>query len=408
MPLSRRTFLTRGSAVALGVSLPGLFRRAALAAPKSDAPGGAQTVLVVVQMTGGNDGLNTVIPFRDALYTAARPTLKPQESKLLKIDEQLAFHPAMTGLAGLFEKSQVAIVQGVGYPQPNRSHFSSMDIWHKATAAREQQYGWLGRSHAQLGAGNRAMAIGGGDPPLALFGPTGFAPAVKSLQEYQLRVTLKGDDPAKRALIEKFAESPAPAKNDLLNLVRSSARETYRSSQRLRQAAEKYDTPVAYPETGLGQRLKLVAQLIASGVPERVYYTSLEGFDTHAVQAPWHAQLLQEFSDAVAAFQKDLAHQGQQDRVLLMSFSEFGRRVKENASEGTDHGAASQMFLAGGRVKAGVVGAHPSLADLDDGDLKHHTDFRSVYGTVLKDWLGVSPEEILGGRYPALELLKAT
>ena len=406
MSISRRSFLSASSTAALGAAMPDFLRRAAIAAPLADKPGARPTVLVVVQLTGGNDGLNTIIPFRNPLYAAARPTLKQPAARVLKINEELAFHPSMGGCARLLEKSQFSVLQGIGYPRPNRSHFASMDIWHKATAASDQQYGWLGRSHAQLGAGNQEMAIGGGDPPLALFGPTGFAPKVQSLAEYQLRVSLKGDDPQRRALIESFAQPAADTQNELLAMVRASARETYLSSERLRKAAREYNPPVTYPSTGLGQRLKLIAQLITAGVPERVDYTSLDGFDTHAAQQPLHVELLQEFSDAVAAFQSDIVHQGHQERVLVVSFSEFGRRVKENASEGTDHGAASQMFLVGERVRSGPIGKHPDLADLDDGDLKHHTDFLSVYATLLEDWLGVPAEPILGGKFSRLDLLK--
>jgi uncharacterized protein (DUF1501 family) len=419
MTFTRRSFLATSSTVALGLALPEVFRRTALAAPKSDQPGGKQTVLVVVQLSGGNDGLNTVIPFRDPLYLAARPKLRQPADTVKKITAELAFHPTMAGCAELFEKSQLAVVQGVGYPGPNRSHFESMDVWHKALAPadhgiKEQKYGWLGRSVGQLGPGGMAVTIGAGDPPLALFGPTGHAPAVKSLAEYQLRVAVKGDDPARRTLIEGFAGGEpsggvSPGKdrpqNELLALVRESARQTYRSARQLREAAGKYDTPVAYPDNGLGQRLKLIAQLIHAGVPERVYYTKLDGFDTHAAQQPQHASLLAELSDGLAAFQKDLSHHGHGHRVVTMTFSEFGRRVKENASDGTDHGAASQMFLVGEKVKAGVIGAHPSLADLDDGDLKHHTDFRSVYGVLLEQWLGVPAETVLGAKYPAVDVL---
>lgn len=408
MPVTRRSFLA-SSSVAVGLGLPAVFRRAALAAPGADQPGGKQTVLVVVQLTGGNDGLNTVIPFRDPVYQASRPSLRQAADKVKRLNDEVALHPSLGGLASLWEGSKVGVVQGVGYPNPNRSHFESMDVWHKATDSREQRYGWLGRMQAQLGPAGMAMHIGAGDPPLALFGPTGNAPSVKSLDEYQLRVAPKGDDPSRRKLIESFANSSesAPPKNELLALVKESARETYRSSQRLREKAGKYDTPVVYPSTGLGARLKLVARLITAGVPERLYYTTHDGFDTHAIQEQFHPALLQDLGDSIAAFQKDVAHHGDEKRVVLMTFSEFGRRVKENASQGTDHGAASQMFLVGDAVKAGVVGKHPSLTDLDDGDLKHHTDFRSVYGTLLEKWLGIPHEPVLGAKYPLLDVVRS-
>lgn len=407
MTLSRRRFLAASSVVAWGATAPGLWRQVALAAPAADRPGAADTVLVVIELTGGNDGLNTAIPIRDPAYAAARPTLKQTIGKVKKVNDDLALHPVMSRLAGLFEKSQLAIIQGVGYPNPNRSHFVSMDFWHTATLKEGEPYGWLGRTADRIGATSGSLHIGGGNLPLALNGPAARAASLRSLAEYQLRVSPTGDDPSKRRIVEGFASSPENSGNGLLDLVKQSARETYKSAERLRAVGEKYDTPVKYPASGLAGRLKLIAQLIDAGVPERVYYTSLPGFDTHSDQAKQHADLLQELSDAIAAFQEDITHHGHQRRVLTTTFSEFGRRVKENGSLGTDHGAASQMFLVGDAVKAGVIGAHPSLTDLDDGDLKHHTDFRSVYATLLEHWLKLPPREILGADYPLLPLLKS-
>ena len=403
MALTRRTFLAGTSTVALGLGLPGVFRRMAQAAPNSDQPGGAQTVLVVVELTGGNDGLNTVIPFKDPAYHSARPKLAQPREQVKTINDDLAFHPSMGGFAELLEGNHLSIVQGVGYPHPNRSHFESMDIWHKATPAKEQLYGWLGRTSPHFGQGG-AMHVGGGEPPLALFGATGHAPSLRSLDEYQLKV---GQDQRKRELIENFAAGPQ-ADDELLGFVRQSAKTTYDSSARLRKVAEGYQTPVTYPETGLANRLKLVARLIDAGVPERVYYTSIDGFDTHAAQQEQHARLLDEVSGAIAAFWKDVVHHGHQSRVVLMTFSEFGRRVRENGSDGTDHGVASQMFLVGEHLQPGLIGEHPSLTDLDDGDLKFHTDFRSVYATVLRQWLGVDPMQVLDREYPELALFTQT
>jgi uncharacterized protein (DUF1501 family) len=401
MAITRRTFLAGTSTVALGLGLPGVFRRMAQAAPNSDLPGGGQTVLVVVELTGGNDGLNTVIPFKDPAYSAARPKLAQPREQLKTINEDLAFHSSMSGFAELLEGGHLSIVQGVGYPNPNRSHFESMDIWHKATPAKEQLYGWLGRTAPQFGRGGAgAMHVGESEPPLALFGTTGHAPSLRSLDEYQLKV---GQDQRKRELIENFATAPQ-SDDELLGFVRQSAKTTYDSSARLRQVAEGYTTPVTYPDTGLANRLKLMARLIDAGVPERVYYTSIDGFDTHAAQQEQHTRLLDEVSGAITAFWKDIVHHGHQSRVVVMTFSEFGRRVRENGSDGTDHGVASQMFLVGEHVQPGLIGEHPSLTDLDDGDLKFHTDFRSVYSTVLRRWLGADPAKVLDGEYPELAL----
>jgi uncharacterized protein (DUF1501 family) len=404
MHLSRREFM----GVAIGAAAPGIFRSTALAAPGSDQPGGKQTILVVVQLSGGNDGLNTVIPFRDPAYLAARPVLKPDAGMVKKINEDLAFHPSGTGFAKMLEHGQLAVLQGVGYPQPNRSHFESMDIWHKATAAVGQPYGWLGRTVPRLGTAGTALQIGGDPAPLCLKGPTGPAPALKSLADYQLKVKEGGDDPDKRQVIERLADSTQGTEaGSLRDLLRKSAQQSYRSAASLRRVSQKYETPIIYPTQQLGQQLKLVAQLIDAEVSERIYFTALGGFDTHADQPLVHPNLLTELSESLAAFHADLAHHGHDKRVVVLTFSEFGRRVKENGSKGTDHGAAGPVFLSGGAIKGGVHGDHPSLTDLDDGDLKFHTDFRRIYATLLDDWLGVSSQELLGEQFPKLDLWSA-
>ncbi|HLJ11206.1 MAG TPA: DUF1501 domain-containing protein [Planctomycetaceae bacterium] len=405
MPISRRRFLAASSFLACGAAVPGFWRSVALAAPDADQPGAADSILLVIELTGGNDGLNTVIPFRDEVYAAARPTLKQDAGRVLKINEGLAFHPGLGGFARLLERSQLAIVQGVGYPNPNRSHFSSMDIWHSASFSADEPFGWLGRGVEKMGAGVNGLSIGAGDSPRALTGPSARALRLQSLADYDLKVSRGGDEGARRRVVEEFAAGDSK-KGDLADLVKQAARETYRSAARLRQVATKYETPVKYPATGLAERLKLVAQLIAAGVPERIYYTTLPGFDTHSNQARQHDELLGELAGAVASFHEDIAHHGQQKRVLTVTFSEFGRRVKENASLGTDHGAASQMFVAGEAVRAGALGEHPSLTDLDDGDLKFHTDFRSVYAAILDQWLKIPSQEVLGNKFAPIELFK--
>ena len=403
MNLTRRDFMA-ASALAGGWMMPAFLRRAALAAPAADQPGAKDTVLVVIQLTGGNDGLNTVIPYKHPVYAASRPTLKQSAADVRKIDDELALHPVLGGFSKLLEQRKLAIVQGVGYPDPNRSHFTSLDIWHKAARNPEQEpLGWIGRTTPRLGPNRGAIFVGAGETPLALFGATGYAPSLESLSEYRLRVSAGGDDPDKRAAVEGFARE-SQGDSDLLRLVRSSARETYASAARVQQAATQYDTPVSYPDTPLARHLKLIAQFISAGIPERIYYTALDGFDTHAGQAPAHTNLLQTLGDAVAAFHEDLAHQGQQQRVATLTFSEFGRRVAENGSQGTDHGTAAPMFVIGERVQTGPIGAHPSLDDLESGDLKFHTDFRSVYATVLQEWLGVAAGDVVPGEFPRLKL----
>ncbi len=383
---NRREFMQASSGLAMGAALPLAFRRAAMAAEQSKR----ETVLVVIELTGGNDGLNTVVPFRDPLYKSARPNLKLSTGSVLKIDEQLGFHPSLSGFSELLEDSQLAIVQGVGYPNPNRSHFESMDIWHKATREKSERFGWLGRTTSLAETKLSAMSVGTGESPLALFSPAGPATSVRSLESYRLQT---GED--RRKMMEKFANRKPTTSNGLLSLVQNSTASAYQTARRLENIAENAKK-TDYPQTNLGQRLQLVGQLISAELPERIYYVSHGGFDTHANQLDIHGRLLRELGDAVRAFQTDLQEQGQADRVLTMTFSEFGRRVKENGSGGTDHGVASQMFFVGPKVKTGVIGDHPRLDDLTDGDLKHHTDFRSVYATVLDRWLGVDAEAVLG------------
>ena len=406
MMYDRRAFLKTSSLWAVGSTAPLFWQRVARAAPGANEAGGKQTVLVVVQLSGGNDGLNTIVPFRDAEYAKARPKLKLAADRVLKINDEVAFHPGLKGCAKLLEESRLAIIQGVGYPEPNRSHFASMDIWHKATKAEAEPFGWLGRAVDKLGSTTGAFQIGGGDLPLALGGASARAATLKSLGDFQSRLEALGDNPQKKKFIADLAVQKSGSGNPLLATVQQSARETLRSVERLRKVGEDYRTPVVYPGTGLANRLKLIAQLIDADLPERVYYTSLEGFDTHADQLGQHAQLLQELGDGLAAFQADVRHHGHGERVLCVTFSEFGRRVRENGSQGTDHGAASQMLVVGDKIKAGVVGEHPSLVDLTEGDLKFHTDFRRVYATLLDLWLGVPSAEILGPGFAPLELLK--
>lgn len=409
MYTTRRDFLkTAGQSTAV-LSLSGAAPTFLLSASAAQAaPTKGETVLVVVQLSGGNDGLNTVVPFADDAYHANRFTLRLSKDAVLKLDDYHALHPAMKGLRELYEQRRVAIVQGVGYPNPNRSHFESMDIWH--TARREPQrrpIGWLGRyldatATTRAGGDVPALHLGSERQPLALAALNVQTPSVRSLDRFQLQ---DGGNPLVRAAIERGTSATRPDAGDLLRFVQSSAQAALASSQRIAAAMGRYKTSVKYPTTGLATSLKSVAQLIDAGLSTRIYYVSLDGFDTHSEQEKAHAGLLAELSDAIAAFVADLKEHHHDQRVLVMTFSEFGRRVRENASRGTDHGAAAPMFLIGGRARPGLIGKHPSLGDLDDGDLKHHTDFRRVYAAVLQHWLGWKTDGILDGQYEPLPVL---
>ncbi|MEK6234955.1 MAG: DUF1501 domain-containing protein, partial [Planctomycetales bacterium] len=401
MQTNRRRFLQGALGASSLISLSPLAPDFLLNARAAAADGRSEKVLVVLQLSGGNDGLNTVIPHADDAYRKNRYTLAVGGSQVLGINDYLGFHPSMKGMAELFENNQLAVVQGVGYPNPDRSHFESMDVWNSAKRKQDARpVGWLGRyldSHAANdGRDLPAMHLGEEKQPLALTAHKIRVPSIHSTESFRLDV---GDNEPLRTAAEQGAAVARPAGNDLLDFMRQSTAAALSSSRRVQEALTNYSSPVEYPGFRLASRLRTVAQLIDAGLGTKIYYLELGGFDTHSDQADAHAALLSQVSGSLAAFLKDVAHHGHGDRVLVMTFSEFGRRVKQNASNGTDHGAAAPMFLAGGKVKGGIIGEHPSLTDLTDGDLKFHTDFRRVYASVLEQWLGCPSEPILGEKY---------
>jgi uncharacterized protein (DUF1501 family) len=390
------------------------------------------TILVVLQMAGGNDGLNTVIPYADDAYHVARPRLRLAADQVLKIDNHIGLNPKLAGLKSLYDEGQVAIVQGVGYPNPNRSHFRSTEIWQTASDAdRTLSDGWLGRYFDNCCSGadpTVGVAIGGETPQaFAAKNPTGVTFSRPEQFRFQPSERGAGQMSAEEMFFRQLNESsstdesvtaasnaggsisaiPGKTKNDLstLDFLQRTALDAQLSSDKILAIARKYKSNVPYPQGQLAASLNIIARMIAGGLPTRVYYASQGGFDTHAGQINTHERLMGEFNDAVAAFVADLKQQGNFDRVLLITFSEFGRRVQENANNGTDHGAAAPMFVLSGAVKAGLFGKHPSLTDLDHGDLKFNTDFRSVYGTVLDRWLKAPSEIVLGRKFPGLSIV---
>ena len=395
---SRREFLKSSTLIAAGTLVPTFLARTAWAAKGATK----DTILVVVQLTGGNDGLNTVIPFKDDTYYKLRPTIAIPKDQVKKVNDSVGLHPSLDGLAGLLEDKALCVVQGVGYPNPSQSHFRSMDIWQAASTAESLTEGWIGRALKGLQA--PAFHVSGeNDPaPLALTGAPARVPSIRSIEEFQLKMNAASgaERQGQKSLIEAAAKGSMPEpKPGLLDFVRKTALNTYASSQRLQEIGRNYEPKAPYPGTPLANRLRLCAQLIDAELGARIFYVSLENFDTHANQggiAGTQAQLLGQLSGAVTAFYKDLAARGHKDRVLVMTFSEFGRRAAENGSKGTDHGSGAPMFLVGGKVKAGLVGEHPSLTKLEDGNLKHAIDFRTVYAAVLEQWLGVPRQNVVG------------
>jgi uncharacterized protein (DUF1501 family) len=425
---TRRDFLKNtlgaSSLLAVGPAVPAFLASAARAAGAAEKP--KDTVLVVVELTGGNDGLNTVAPYADDLYHKARPTLGLTKKEALKLDDYCGLHPRMPELKRLYDEKRLAVVQGVGYPNPDRSHFESMDIWQQADPKRGQANGWLARTIPGMtvkDAGVPGMYLGTDRLPVAMQGADGGVISLADRASFRLQ--LSGNGANRKKLVEDLnAGAPGPAA-DLAAFVRRRQLETYTSLQKIEEALGEVGRTSARPAPGqpeevfrtegrplgdggenlnsLGGRLGLIARLIGKGLGTRLYYVQHDGFDTHSGQAKMHGDLLGQLSGAVGNFLGMLGEHA--DRVAVMTYSEFGRRVKENGSRGTDHGAGSCLFVAGNKVAGGLVGRHPSLADLSDGDLKYHTDFRRVYATLLDDWLGVESRGVLGDRFEPLPLI---
>jgi uncharacterized protein (DUF1501 family) len=399
--LNRRDFLTSSfrcsTLLALAPTVPTFLERTTRAAdPDRDG-----RVLVVVELNGGNDGINTVVPFRDLGYARARPTLRLPVDRLLKLNDDLGLNPAMTRMNRLWDEGALAIVQGVGYPNPSRSHFESGLIWKTARLGRGSHgsLGWIGRG---LDAAPRAadgcaaaLFIGDESPSVALRGSRSTAASL--------------DRPADLRLSAARPESPCSGVGDgeLDSFVRRSLLDAYAFSGRMAEIVPRGgDGDGGYPATELGRRLRMIADLIRSGLGTRVYYTAQPGYDTHAIQLGSHNALLGDLSDSLWSFYRDLSSAGLADRVTVLSFSEFGRRVAENGGRGTDHGTAGPVFLVGAKVRPGLSGRTPSLTDLHDGDLEWSTDFRRVYATVLEGWLGLPAEAALGGVFGPMPLLR--
>jgi len=438
---TRRDFLHRGLAIVSGAATVPLFldrTASAMSAPDAPAsakPGRDQPILVVIQLAGGNDGLNTLIPIRNDRYFRVRPRLALKKSEALRLTDDISLNPAADGLKRLFDDGHLSIIQGVGYPNPNRSHFVATDIWATGDPEQRKHDGWLGRYLDCTCAGADPDPRGGiaitQEVPLAMIGdrfsPVSFSTpgeltwrsaggstnrqtAFESLNEHDASVD--GGHPGENAAAGKPTDSASALA--YLERVAMDARASASEIQRAAGAASnstgaRLRAAAAGRRGGgqLSQQLGMVRRMIAAGLPTRVYYVSLGGFDTHANQTGRHGQLLKQLGDAMSDFVKDLKSDGLLDRVLVMTFSEFGRRVAENASGGTDHGAAAPMFIAGSRVKPGLLTPHPSLEpdQLDRGDLKWKSDFRSVYADVLGKWMKVDAEQILGGRFGGLSIV---
>ena len=390
------------------------------------------SILVILQMAGGNDGLNTLVPHSNDHYHRARPRLGLAAKDVLKINDEVGFHPSLAGFKDLYDAGSLSVIQGIGYPNPNRSHFRSTEIWQTASDSEKfEKYGWLGRyfDNACKGSDPTVGVSIGRQMPQAFAAKTPMGVSLENPQSYRYFTGERGMSASKTEESYRKLNEPdegmtmdtADGGNNsgdtigaihgttqhtgsALDFLERTAMDAQVSSDKILAISNKVQNKAEYPGSQLAGSLKLVARLIGGGLPTRVYYVSQGGYDTHTNQAAAQQRLLKELGDSVKAFTEDLKAQGNMGRVMIMTFSEFGRRVAENANNGTDHGAAAPMFVIGNKVKAGLLGKYPSLAstDLVNGDMKYNVDFRSVYAGVLEAWLKTPSTPVLGQKFAPL------
>ena len=411
LPTTRREFLGLSSKgiglLAFSQFAPQFLVQSTLAA--APLPEKDRSILVLVQLAGGNDGLNTLVPFEDADYYRLRPTLAIAKDKVLRLTDTAGLHPSCTALERLYHAGKLAVVQNVGYPNPNRSHFRSTEIWE--TASDSDQFaatGWVGRFLDNTCTG----MPGDTRDPVAVHITSGVPQSFMSARSHPTfglapRPDRRREDEEARKLLEAMVREPAPADADSGNgtFLRQAFMDTLVTERKVQRILANYRPDAPYPGSGLAASLRNVAALVAAGMPTRVYFVTLGGFDTHSNQIAQHANLLTQLSDALAAFQKDLESRKLDQQVTTMTFSEFGRRPSENQSRGTDHGTAAPLFVMGSAVKAGLHGTPPSLKLERNQDLQFSTDFRRVYSTALEGWLGTKAESVLGQKFEPLPFI---
>lgn len=398
--------LATASGLAVIANTDHVFAKALAQTPLPGLPGSADRCLVIVNLYGGNDGLNCVVPHGDDRYYQLRPGLAIDRSAVLGIDAHVGLNPGMRSIKTLYDKGMVAIVQGVGYPEPDHSHFRSTEIWQTAAPGRYEHTGWLGRyfdeSSGSLQNLFKGVSISKVLPEVMVSERTDI-PAIPALDEYALAADR--DAAARRAFSNEAHDRRLPFSSPYLAHVMEVEGNAQRSSEELPRLVAGYKTNASYPATALGRSLSLAAQIIGSKLGTKAIYVEHGSFDTHVNQKATQNLLLTQFSNAIGAFYEDLTAHGNDRRVLTLTFSEFGRRIEENGSRGTDHGEASPLFLIGGGVKGGLYGALPDLASTNMGNVRYAVDFRSVYATVLERWLGRPSAAVLGGSFKKLSML---
>lgn len=398
MLIQRRNFLKSGSLAAASLLLPKFLK--ALEVPGALPTKGRS--LVIIQLSGGNDGLNTIIPIRNDVYYRARPRLGIKRETALALTDEAGLHPGLSGLKNLWDNSQMAVLNSVGYPNPDRSHFRSMDIWHSASPAEAHwQTGWLGRYLDANCAGRPSAALELDDTlSLVMKGENSKGLALQDAKRLY--------ESTQSPFFAEYAAAHGSAQREEapVDYLYKTMSETLSSASYLFEQSRLKATTAAYPATGLGKDLKNIASLILADTDTTVYYVSLGSFDTHINQEAQQKRLFQELNDALAVFARDMAANGKWNDVLVTTFSEFGRRVAQNASGGTDHGTANNMMFFGGSLRnKGLLNAMPDLQNLDQGDLKFQVDFRQVYASILEKWLGVEAKKVLGGTFDLLDLV---
>ncbi len=395
--LNRRTFLEQSSLVSLAPIVPAFLSQSAFAA-KAEKD---KRILVVIELEGGNDGLNTVIPFADDHYAKYRKSLRIETKDIIKLNDSIGLHPVMKEAGELFDEGRLAVIPGVGYPNPSRSHFRSQAIWHSArmNAVDHNGHGWLGRSCDETREPGRTIAdavfVGDGTIPAAIIGRRTNSIALNNEAELELASSL--DLPAGRK-----------DSDDLSAFVQNTVSASYNAAKRF---AESNDINTSggdevYPNYSLARKLRLLSRIIRLGGGTRIFYVSLSGFDTHSAQKLSHERLLRQYSRSLKAFLDDMKKHKLSDRITILTFSEFGRQLRENASAGTDHGTCGPVFIAGDAIKPGILSKYPSLTDLDEDEMKATVDFRRIYASLLQDWLGTEATGPLGGSFKPLSVVR--
>lgn len=399
MLIKRKEFIQIGSLATASLMLPKFLK--AFEGKTLVPPG--NKVVVVLQLSGGNDGLNTVIPVRNDIYYRSRPRLGIERTKALSLTDEAGLHPALTSFKDLYDDGSLGIINSVGYPNPDRSHFRSMDIWH--TASQSNQYwtsGWVGRYlDAQCSGCDKPTQAIEIDDVLSLSMKGDHLNGIAVKDPRRLYGTAN-----ENFFRDVMKNHPDHSGEEPVDYLYKTMAETLSSADYIFKQSRLHPTAAMYPKTDLGNSMKTIASLIFSEINTKVYYVSIGSFDTHIAQEGQQQRLFTQINDAVKAFTKDLKDNGRFNDVLLFTFSEFGRRVSQNASGGTDHGTANNMFLiSGGLKQKGLINTMPDLENLQEGDLKYNVDFKNVYATVLNKWLGANDQQILNGKHELMSFI---